>query len=466
MQIKKLTMLRLLFFLPAILLAGLSFAQTPLKSDSLNQGMSEFKVNIVSGDRSIEDILSELNVKYGFDFFYIEEEIPLQRKIYVVLNDVPLTTALQKIFENTGVSYFIVGKQIVLKVRPQKVLIRDSLKLVTLTPNNEVIDSTSGHDGSKPRTSPYYLISGSARIKEHGVSSKNGEKEWFTIKPADSTDFTSLKTDSSENASLKKINNSKYEGKAQGKVTLGFYGSPEFSYRRLSGSPESVIAFRDSIESGKRTFSFGLSLDYHLPYSFFIRTGLSCMSFKESGRYSVKERDPTIPQSGLPFPAGPGPVPYPYPRNYESDSVISYSTSYTYLSVPLSVGYRIGRRLNAAFAPALLLNFLLDYKTDYPSYGTPPNSPMDPFSRPSFNYYRAYLDPHSHSYRNFVLSLSLNMEVGYEINRTIRLFMAPSFKYFLSSIYNSPDGLKQRPYSFGISFGGSIMLRNSTRKHK
>jgi hypothetical protein len=457
-------MLRFLFVFSAILVSKLSSAQVSQKIPLSN---SEAYISINPGNRTIADILTELNLKYGYDFYYVEDEIDLQKEVSLKLDSVILKKALETLFANSGVSFFVFGKQIVLK---------KGTVFTEFPPNKDSVNSGNINDSLMVDKLGLVKDSNNILLKKESlklqkIPLRNNNKEHRSLFPnpnkidssvfvIDSLDSDTAKFLNKEEKVIldKKTKNNLIKKKTKGSSSfaLGLFFTPEYSYRKLTGEPEHFINSRDSIESGRYTYSYGMFAEYALPVSIFIRTGISYSSYRESGKYYVK--DDSIPND----PFGP-------PNIHENDTVINYKNSYNYLNIPISIGYRVGRKFNASICPGVNLNFLIDHKTNYPSFNSSPAYPAMPFphpqySEPRFNYYRSYLDPRNHSYRKFALSFSLKMEFAYTIRKSVKLFLAPDFHYFLTSIYSPSDDLKQKPYSIGVAIGTIFVFSEKNKK--
>lgn len=73
------------------------------------------KVNLVFNNITLEQALKQISDSYQVRFSYINNLVPLQSKVSLSVREKTLATALNKLFENTYVIYYAVGKHIVLK---------------------------------------------------------------------------------------------------------------------------------------------------------------------------------------------------------------------------------------------------------------------------------------------------------------------------------------------------------------
>lgn len=83
----------------------------------------ETRVSFSYHNVRLASALADLRTKYHVGFSYANNLIPLDKKVSATVKDKPLGQALNDLFQETGVSYALVGQQIVLKrgtVRPTK----------------------------------------------------------------------------------------------------------------------------------------------------------------------------------------------------------------------------------------------------------------------------------------------------------------------------------------------------------
>lgn len=83
----------------------------------------ETRVSFSYHNIRLASALADLRTKYHVGFSYANNLIPLDKKVTATVKDKPLGQALNDLFQETGVTYALVGQQIVLKrgaVRPAK----------------------------------------------------------------------------------------------------------------------------------------------------------------------------------------------------------------------------------------------------------------------------------------------------------------------------------------------------------
>jgi TonB-linked SusC/RagA family outer membrane protein len=82
-----------------------------LASDSYSQGSKLF---LDLKNTTLKSVLEEIEDKSDFFFLYSEKVVDVNRKVSIDAQDEPIETILSKLFDGTGVSYTVRGRQIVL----------------------------------------------------------------------------------------------------------------------------------------------------------------------------------------------------------------------------------------------------------------------------------------------------------------------------------------------------------------
>ncbi|WPP53106.1 hypothetical protein [Catalinimonas niigatensis] len=88
---------------------------TPTQDNLLHQ-----KVNLSYQEASIVEVLQHIQQEYDIRFSYLNNEIPEDVKVNINMQDQPLYLALDKILEETTLSYQVVSGQVILKKDVQK----------------------------------------------------------------------------------------------------------------------------------------------------------------------------------------------------------------------------------------------------------------------------------------------------------------------------------------------------------
>lgn len=94
-----------------IVLAFLLFAGVAYTTGVYAQNMH---VTIVSSNITAGQVLSEIENQTDYLFVYDVNEVNLDRKVYVRAENRPVSEVLDEIFEGTGITYAMEGKNIML----------------------------------------------------------------------------------------------------------------------------------------------------------------------------------------------------------------------------------------------------------------------------------------------------------------------------------------------------------------
>ncbi|MFL1896608.1 TonB-dependent receptor domain-containing protein [Aquimarina sp. 2-A2] len=78
-------------------------------------GFSQGSINLRFDNTPITSIIAEIKEQTQYKFFYINEEIDLQQRISIQVEQEALENVLPLLFKNTNITYAILGKQVVLK---------------------------------------------------------------------------------------------------------------------------------------------------------------------------------------------------------------------------------------------------------------------------------------------------------------------------------------------------------------
>jgi hypothetical protein len=110
---KKLTIMRSFIFLILIFLC-LNF------SLQAQPELLETRVSLQYKEARLERVIKDIHKNYRVNFSYVNNLIPLDKKVSISITNQPLRTALDEIFKDSEVDYQVVGNQIVLKQSTKK----------------------------------------------------------------------------------------------------------------------------------------------------------------------------------------------------------------------------------------------------------------------------------------------------------------------------------------------------------
>lgn len=78
------------------------------------------KVTIEVTDQSVENVLNQIRAKTGYDFFFNNKHIDLQRRVSISAEKDNVFEVLSKIFAGTDITYSVLDKNIILMTKDQK----------------------------------------------------------------------------------------------------------------------------------------------------------------------------------------------------------------------------------------------------------------------------------------------------------------------------------------------------------
>jgi hypothetical protein len=213
--------------------------------------------------------------------------------------------------------------------------------------------------------------------------------------------------------------NSKLNSNPQSNWVLGYYFSPESSFRKLSANSDfkKQEGERNNNEKAKIGFSTGITLGYKISDRITLGSGMYVLNVGEKGGcYSQ-----------------------------DSTSFIHYTNNYTYLGIPLLAGYKIGsNKFGTTINSGLIVTALVSGQNKGDKYYDD-------------DYYTSKGhdddDDDESAYSRFNLVYIANLEFNYQLYKKLSLHAGPSFKYFLASIYKEDHPIKSKPYSLGFQAG-------------
>jgi hypothetical protein len=262
-----------------------------------------------------------------------------------------------------------------------------------------------------------------------GFESISSEKEQLTIAGnkdndkaaiADSNSVTKMESESKEKKPVQDHKStSKLNSSPQSKWVLGYYFSPESSFRKLSANSnfKKQEGDRNNNEKAKIGFSTGITLGYKISNKIILSSGLYMLNVGEKGACPSKD----------------------------STSIVNYTNNYTYLGIPLLLGYKIGSsKFGTTINSGLIVTALVSaqnkgdiyYDDDYYTSGTKKDD-----------------DNEESPFKIFNLVYIGNVEFNYQLYKKLSLHAGPSIKYFLTSIYKEDHPIKSKPYSLGFQAG-------------
>jgi len=106
--------LRLRMFLYLCFMLSSQFTFGQMLQASLSPVQVEKKVSLLADQKSIAEVMEDIQSQTGYVFVYSNDQIDVKSRISIKANDEPLGTVLHKVFRGKGVSYRIYGEQVIL----------------------------------------------------------------------------------------------------------------------------------------------------------------------------------------------------------------------------------------------------------------------------------------------------------------------------------------------------------------
>ena len=72
------------------------------------------KISIDASNQTVETVLNQIKAKTGFDFFFNNKHVDLNRRVSVSANQGNVFEVLEKVFAGTNVTYSVLDKKIIL----------------------------------------------------------------------------------------------------------------------------------------------------------------------------------------------------------------------------------------------------------------------------------------------------------------------------------------------------------------
>ena len=187
---------------------------------------------------------------------------------------------------------------------------------------------------------------------------------------------------------------------------------------------------------------------------FYFETGIGYQDVREKGSYTIEFRSYdsvgyyNSVQSFEVNPLNPDEILYKTEEVTVFDSITHFSPasptySYTYLNIPLSLGYKVLQkdRLTVGVETGIRFSWLMNSNHDVVA-----------FSYPESTHVRTY--DQTPGRVNMNLSWQIAGRLDYRILRSMSVSVKPVFTKYLNSIYDTRSGYRNtKPYSMGIQVG-------------
>ncbi|MGN6646531.1 MAG: outer membrane beta-barrel protein [Cytophaga sp.] len=387
-------------------------------------------VTIDLTNHSLKECLIRLSAAYQINFSYINDDLPLHKQMHIAAGPQSLSVVLDSICKQADLKYLIIGTQIVLKKN----------EMIVTTP---VQDSTAAAPAD---TLPAAIIVDTIYLSDHKSSSgeyvrdKKYSKYFYRVFGKKRTPDSMIVVSSNGRRDTIDVRETRQKYHyinriyTKNKFSVGVFGGGGVSYRTLS-SQDIFVTERNADESSIASYTFGANVTYYMPSQrLSFRSGISYMTFGEKGSF--------IEIIYSPPPGG------PQPEEIEH----KYINHYNYIMLPFMAGYsfpvsnKFGLSVHSGFAVAFLVSKKSTYVEPFMYFHSPDNLSKN---------------PHVHTYSSTGLVLPVHAELSYSVGENLQLCAAPTFNYFLTSIYSKSDLSKQKPYAFHLTVGISYMFKRN-----
>lgn len=208
------------------------------------------------------------------------------------------------------------------------------------------------------------------------------------------------------------------------------------SYRKLS--PESaegknIVSWR-KMERVKVGYSVNVLGIYHLNSNLIGGLGIGIVNMGETGKYNFTEVDENCRYRDVVF-----------------SNLLSYTNSYTYLTLPIVVGYRHSMNKLSVGAQLELL----------PSYLLSSGQALEYYDYYEYFYYNSLSSrrqsyrnpPASIQYREWALGYNFQATAMYRLSDKFTYSLGTSYTHYLTSLYKGNAPLKQNSFLLGLTTG-------------
>lgn len=83
-----------------------------IELDSCSRNVcAKTKISIDASNQTVETVLNQIKAKTGFDFFFNNKHVDLNRRVSVSANQGNVFEVLEKVFAGTNVTYSVLDKK-------------------------------------------------------------------------------------------------------------------------------------------------------------------------------------------------------------------------------------------------------------------------------------------------------------------------------------------------------------------
>ncbi len=126
-------------------------------SASVYSQATKFEFNIEN--KQIADILKEIEESSNFRFFYVREQVDVERTVSVDVNDATVEEILTEIFEDEGVSYKVMDDDLIV-LSPEATSVETNVKLNNVTQQQNTVTGAIVDDNGEPLPGVTVMVKG------------------------------------------------------------------------------------------------------------------------------------------------------------------------------------------------------------------------------------------------------------------------------------------------------------------
>jgi hypothetical protein len=396
---------------------------------TLNLSISFYYKNL-----PIEKALEDLEGRYKLNFAYINDDIPLSNKVYAYAKNKPLKQALNQLFLNTQVSYYVLKEQIVL-------VSSKTIDSLGLKDKRKIARSQDSITVTTIGRGPYAKGKQHVSIADFFKPIIKTEIIYENYQDGRATDTTYLRNDSTLQLQVKKNEEGFYKVKKRIRLFPRFgvdlVVSPEYSYWKMTSDnyTEENLGIKNTYGKPELGYTMGLKVNYYLTPQISIATGFSLSTVNKSGIHTDSLINTLDPSKGY-------------------TSSFRYSANINYLSIPFHVNFqggsgKFGYSVSSGISISLFLgsggsryhqNYQTRYYFNFVSEA-PPFFSDAALTKPILQ--------NEIEYRKTILDLTFSPVVTYKLKKRLMLLSGPEIKYFVGSVYDKKPVVVESFYTIG-----------------
>ena len=434
----------------SVLIVVLLFSLSLKAQEDIPMAALEQRITLDVTNKTIQEILLQLEDNKPYSFSYVNSEIPLNRLRTVSVKDTKLALVLDQLFENTLINYIGYEDQIVL-VRKDDIEVLEEAKQ-TQKSGYYYLPDLSEYSSINEGKGKYVNLDRLLQTIIDFYSNSVRNQEQIVTEVMDSVIVDSVYTNREKDSLLVNTKRKKKKLFRFGNIsfenlniTYGFSGEIASNFWTFSSKDGN----NDYNENSKPDLSFSLNgglflegdhtiTSLEMQYTFLQKTGIHTNFLINTIR-----PDTTLTRKEI------------------------YSEDYHFLEVPIRVAFKIpGRKITYLVRPGIMVQRLLksttadNYRTYQPQYFTNLNlnSSANPDLSPYFDQNFNIIEPKAIQIRKWNIHTSISVQMVTKLNDTWKFIIGPHIQYALFSLYDTNAPITQHRIQAGINITLSPVL--------